>query len=464
MRISSSLTFAAWSVVLLLLSAPVSGENRPDSRLNSPAAQEPLTARDSSAESVGRRYGRLLTQACELMEPNQIGKARGVLESAIKEFPGDSRFLTLFGWLCEMENHPAEALNYHRESLSSAPDSPWSLNSSNRTFRCRLLTGEPSERVIADWRSATQSLPPDRLALWVDNAIDALNNIAPLPPEHLAEVSRFLLEDCSAHLPPYGTGMSSLRVTRLLALMQLKQTEAMHAFIREERKVAPFDGMLAKAAISQQNDLRAYRRELLLAVEKNPEDYASWTALLLLGLDSKPFDTKNLSYFEKLVDICRRKRVEPPIEIFRLHQTMFERAGADARQVEQAMRSWLEILPHHPQVLNDLAYHYAERGERLDEALELVDKALREAPREANILDTKGWILHRLGRSTDAAHYLLLALEIDSRYEEIVDHVAEVFAALKLYPSAQAVWNKLFSLNPQHETIARHQQAAGRKE
>ena len=115
-------------------------------------------------------------------------------------------------------------------------------------------------------------------------------------------------------------------------------------------------------------------------------------------------------------------------------------------------------------MLNDLAYHYAERGERLDEALELVDQALREAPREANILDTKGWILHRLGRSTDAAHYLLLALEIDSRYEEIVDHVAEVFAALKLYPSAQAVWNKLFSLNPQHETIARHQQAAGRKE
>ncbi|MGN1360041.1 MAG: tetratricopeptide repeat protein [Kiritimatiellia bacterium] len=465
MRISSSLTFAAWTAILLLLSTPASGENRPASSTNSPAAQGTQPAQKCASEDVELRYGRLLDQARELMAVNQFAKAREVLESAIKEFPEDPAFLTLLGWLCEMENHPVEALNYHRKSLSVAPDSPWSLTSSNRTFRCRLLTREPAKQVLDDWRRATHSVPPDKQGQWVDQAIDAmLIHIAPLPPEHQAEVSRFLLEECSANLPRYGWGLKFLRVIRVQALKEMEQTDALLAFIREEQKRAPFDTMLAKAAVTQQDDYQAYRRELLQAVEKNPEDYASWTELLQLDLDGESPDAKDLPHFEKLVDLCRRKRVEPPIDIFRLHQMMLSQTGADAQQFEQAVRSWREVLPHHPQVLNDLAYLYAERGERLDEALELVNKALRVAPLEANILDTKGWILYRLERPTDAAHYLLLALEIDSEREEIIDHIAEVFAALKLYPSPQAVWNKLFSLNPKHETIARHQQEAGQEE
>lgn len=51
---------------------------------------------------------------------------------------------------------------------------------------------------------------------------------------------------------------------------------------------------------------------------------------------------------------------------------------------------------------NDMAYFSALLGDHLDDALKQVEKALAERPEEPAFLDTRGYILHRMGRNEEA--------------------------------------------------------------
>jgi Flp pilus assembly protein TadD len=59
-----------------------------------------------------------------------------------------------------------------------------------------------------------------------------------------------------------------------------------------------------------------------------------------------------------------------------------ERTGDLDRAIAE-MRALLAIEPDHPEALNFVAYSYAERGERLDEAEEMIGRALAAKPDNA---------------------------------------------------------------------------------
>ncbi len=63
---------------------------------------------------------------------------------------------------------------------------------------------------------------------------------------------------------------------------------------------------------------------------------------------------------------------------------------------------------------NNLAYLYAEHlatPENLQQASTLINEVLDEAPEDPNILDTKGWILCKMGDYRQAQSYLTQAAE-----------------------------------------------------
>ena len=61
---------------------------------------------------------------------------------------------------------------------------------------------------------------------------------------------------------------------------------------------------------------------------------------------------------------------------------------------------------------NSLAYCYAQKGENLTEALSLVEAALKDEPDNYTILDTKGWVLYKMGSKDQAKEVLEKALEL----------------------------------------------------
>jgi len=61
---------------------------------------------------------------------------------------------------------------------------------------------------------------------------------------------------------------------------------------------------------------------------------------------------------------------------------------------------------------NFLAYCYAQKGTNLDEALMLIDGALKDEPKSYAMLDTKGWVLYKMGEKKKALKILKKSLKL----------------------------------------------------
>ncbi|MBI3951976.1 MAG: tetratricopeptide repeat protein [Acidobacteria bacterium] len=96
-------------------------------------------------------------------------------------------------------------------------------------------------------------------------------------------------------------------------------------------------------------------------------------------------------------------------------------------EAEATLRAILERDPDNEVVLNNLGYYLAERGERLDEALALIQRAVNIAPTTGSFLDSLGWVYFQMGRLTEALNYLEQALEYEPRDATIHDHLGDVF-------------------------------------
>ncbi len=78
----------------------------------------------------------------------------------------------------------------------------------------------------------------------------------------------------------------------------------------------------------------------------------------------------------------------------------------DYPRAETAFRQALARDPLHAPSLNYLGYMLAERGERLDEAVSLVERALAIDPDNGSYLDSLGWALFKQ-KKVDKAEPLL---------------------------------------------------------
>ncbi|MGD9903223.1 MAG: tetratricopeptide repeat protein [Vicinamibacterales bacterium] len=97
---------------------------------------------------------------------------------------------------------------------------------------------------------------------------------------------------------------------------------------------------------------------------------------------------------------------------------------------ERVFRAILARDPLHANALNYLGYMLADRGQRLDEALALVDRALAAEPGNPAFLDSRGWALFKLGRPADAEEPLRRAATALRGSSVIQSHYADVLAAL----------------------------------
>ncbi|MGM9516840.1 tetratricopeptide repeat protein [Roseateles sp. DB2] len=121
-------------------------------------------------------------------------------------------------------------------------------------------------------------------------------------------------------------------------------------------------------------------------------------------------------------------------------------------EMEQQLRRTIEISPKHFHAYNALGYSLADRKLRLEEARELIVKALSLAPKEPAIVDSMGWVEYRLGRLQDAERWLAEAYA--SRPDgDIAAHLGEVLWQAGQKERAQQVWADGLKRDPGNEAI-----------
>jgi tetratricopeptide (TPR) repeat protein len=133
------------------------------------------------------------------------------------------------------------------------------------------------------------------------------------------------------------------------------------------------------------------------------------------------------------------------------HATLFllssaqERAG-DPRGSEESLRRVLASDPNNATALNNLGYFLVERGERLEEALEMIKRAVRAEPTNASFLDSLGWAHYKLGQLGEAERYLSEAARRNPTSPAIQEHLGDLFQRLGQNEKARAAWQKALTL------------------
>jgi len=115
----------------------------------------------------------------------------------------------------------------------------------------------------------------------------------------------------------------------------------------------------------------------------------------------------------------------------------FVQRGQGERQASEVIL--LHLLSRHPLLavaLNALAYLWAEDGRRLEEALQLQQRALEQQPYSGAYQDTMGWIQYRRGRLDEALRHIEAADRFQPNEPEIIEHLAEVLRALGMEEEA----------------------------
>jgi tetratricopeptide (TPR) repeat protein len=120
--------------------------------------------------------------------------------------------------------------------------------------------------------------------------------------------------------------------------------------------------------------------------------------------------------------------------------------------LELDLRRIIAMDPDNAQALNALGYTLADRTERLDEALQYIDRALKLRPEDYYILDSMGWVQYRLGNYQAALSYLRRALAAKPD-AEIAAHLGEVLWVMNRRDEARAVWDRGLKLNPSSKLI-----------
>lgn len=121
---------------------------------------------------------------------------------------------------------------------------------------------------------------------------------------------------------------------------------------------------------------------------------------------------------------------------------------------EKDLRRVVDLDPEDADALNALGYTLADRTDRYDEALELIEKALKHKPNEPAIVDSFGWVQFRMGRRDEAVKQLSRAFELKPD-PEIAAHLGEALWAAGRKDEARKVWAEGRKLDPENELLAK---------
>ena len=112
---------------------------------------------------------------------------------------------------------------------------------------------------------------------------------------------------------------------------------------------------------------------------------------------------------------------------------------------EADFRAALALRPEQPQVLNYFGYSLVEKQTNLDEALEMIERAVQASPNSGYIVDSLGWVLYRLGRYEEAVGHMETAVGLMPVDPVVNDHLGDVYWAVGRYREAEFQWKRALS-------------------
>jgi len=125
---------------------------------------------------------------------------------------------------------------------------------------------------------------------------------------------------------------------------------------------------------------------------------------------------------------------------------------SDMASAEEDLRRIIELQPGDSRALNHLGYMLADRTDRFEEALELLEQAITISPDDPAIIDSLAWIQYKLGRYEESLSNLRRAFAAFPDHE-VASHLGEVLWVLGRQREAMEVWEDALEETPDSPII-----------
>ena len=124
-------------------------------------------------------------------------------------------------------------------------------------------------------------------------------------------------------------------------------------------------------------------------------------------------------------------------------------------KAEADFKHALKLSPDQPFVLNYLGYSWADMGQNLTQAREMIEKAVQRRPNDGAIVDSLGWVMLRQGQVADAVNTLERAVELEPEDASINGHLGDAYWAAGRKLEATYQWRRALTFNPEPDDAAK---------
>jgi len=199
--------------------------------------------------------------------------------------------------------------------------------------------------------------------------------------------------------------------------------------------------------------LEAAADTLRAALEIQPDGISLWQSLGdVLRQSDQPEAAKEA--YTAAIDLLPAPDIRPAWRLYYSRAIVEQRAG-DWPTAEADFRQALALNPGQADVLNYLGYSLVDRGEKLDEALGMIETAVAARPDSGAIADSLGWVYYRMGRYDDAEAAMETAVKLLPVDPILSDHYGDVLWMVGRKREARFQWRRALSYGPEEQDAAR---------
>ena len=356
------------------------------------------------------------------------------LAAALESAPSRSLRLTwLIGNYYERQGKPAEARKVYREYLDGGGDATLLQGALARTAE-----GQGSPAPAASLRSSKAGVA------------EALFNLASLLSQERAEQTALVYLQMALRLRP------AFAMAQILHGEILQSQDRGKQAIETYRKIDPASpfAWTARMRIADELDRLERGEEAIAELEalagERPDAFQPLFRMANILRAKERFADAVVAYdraSERLGDI------EPRHWTFFYFRGIALERSKDWPRAEADFLKALDLEPEQPYVMNYLAYSWVEQKAHLDEAQDMLIRAVELRPNDGFIVDSLGWVYYRLENFEKAVEYLEKAVELRPQDPVINDHLGDAYWQVGRKQEARFQWRRALSLEPEEDQV-----------
>lgn len=354
------------------------------------------------------------------------------------------------------QEHPAWlALSLMRADVGKAENLVKNhlANSPSTAFRMAyvqtLLLAKRHAEALSELQKINQQLPAYTPAWLLQGAVNLEMRQLDTAQAHFLHYLELMKAETSAQATaPMPRGLSQAYLS--LAQIALQRKDLSQAQDWLQRVDHPDDLLTAQlrraGLMAQQGQLDA----ALALIHSLPEQSATDARLKRSAEVQILRDHQQFARARSVLETALTHNPEDTDVVYEL--AMLAEKMDDLAEMERLLRQLIAVKPEDPQAYNALGYSLADRGLRLPEARQLIEKALTLTPNDPFIVDSLAWVAFRMGQSEEAVRLLRNAFS-QKPDAEIAAHLGEVLWTTGQVDEARKIWREGRELNPDNDTL-----------